>query len=326
MSAMPYPWQDSLWRRVLRQWREDRLPHALLLAGPSGLGKRHFAEAMAKSLLCEKTADDGLACGICHSCRLFESGAHPDYSDLGPEAPGKAIRIDEVRRLIEFIGLTRGLGKYKIGLIESAEALNAAAANALLKTLEEPPEGALLLLVSNRPGTLPATVRSRCQALPFSRPAAEKSQSWLEGELEPAQKPLAALLLSRAGGAPLAALELGDAQRIGREEAWLDELSRAHFDAGELADRMMGTDPAQALDVYVALLRDLVRCVLGAPLREIPSRTRELQALSGGVHLQVVFACLDQAERLRTQLSKGLNMALQMEELLRRYQAAVASA
>ncbi|MFO7642692.1 MAG: DNA polymerase III subunit delta', partial [Candidatus Competibacteraceae bacterium] len=162
------PWHEPLWRQFQQSRAAGRLPHALLLAGPAGLGKLAFAKRLARALLCETPDVEGDACGRCRSCRLFQAGSHPDYRMEQPVEEGKAIRIDPIRELCGFLGFTAQYGGYKIALLEPADRLNLNAANSLLKTLEEPPGDCLLLLVTAHPARLPATVRSRCQKVSFA--------------------------------------------------------------------------------------------------------------------------------------------------------------
>jgi DNA polymerase-3 subunit delta' len=317
--SVPYPWQQRQWNQLCKQREAERVPHALLFSGAPGLGKRQLAEAFAQAALCEQPQSDGLSCGQCHACRLFAAGTHPDYAVIEPESAGKAIRIDAVRSLIDFLNLTRSFGQYKVAIVEPADALNVHAANALLKTLEEPPEGVLLMLVTSLPSALPATVRSRCQVLGFGVPQIAEARKWLAPQLGEGSE----IALALAGGAPLAALGHADEERLGRRGGWTAALAKARFDPAALSAEMAGADYAQALDVCAAWLRDLARVGVGAPVRENPDRAGDLRSLGERVDLQGVFACLEQALRLRRLLNSGLNAQLQLEELLMCYQTAL---
>lgn len=199
------PWHALIWRQWQQQIQERRLPHALLLTGLSGLGKRTLGRALAYFVLCSN--HQGLqACGKCRSCRFIESGFHPDLHILEPEAEGKAIRVDQVREMTTQVQKSAQLGGYKVVIIWPAEALNINAANALLKTLEEPEPLTQFILVSDQPSSLPATLRSRCQIWSVKPPSLDQGKAWLKPQLTPEQNP--EMLLKAAGGRPLHALKL----------------------------------------------------------------------------------------------------------------------
>ena len=205
--ALPLPWQADIWRQWLAQMRDQRLPHAILLAGLPGLGKRTLARALAHYLLCEQPQATR-PCEECASCQLLISGFHPDWHQLEPESPGKAIKIDAIRRVNAQVQQSAQRGGYKLVLIWPAEAMNINAANALLKTLEEPEPNTQFILVSDQPSSLPATLRSRCQQWTLSPPAFQQGQDWLNCQLSQDQQP--EMLLRAAGGRPLQALKLAE--------------------------------------------------------------------------------------------------------------------
>lgn len=202
------PWHAEAWSRLSTQLFQDRLPHALLVTGPSGIGKGEFVEYLARSLLCERRGEAGRSCGLCQSCRWFSAQTHPDFRVLEPEEEGKPIRVDGIRGLAEALSLTSQCGGHQIGVIRPAHLMNPQAANSLLKTLEEPNLGTVLVLVSAQPSRLPATIRSRCQSILLVPPSAARARAWLEPRLKPGQA--LDVLLSLVGGGPLAALELAE--------------------------------------------------------------------------------------------------------------------
>ena len=156
-----YPWQQPLWQQLAGR---SQHAHAYLLHGPSGIGKRALAERLMAYLLCQSPS--GLdACGNCKSCHLLAAGTHPDNFVLEPEEADKPIKVDQVRELVDFVVQTAQLGGRKVVLLEPAEAMNLNAANALLKSLEEPPANTLFFLMAHSPGRLLPTIRSRCRIL-----------------------------------------------------------------------------------------------------------------------------------------------------------------
>lgn len=229
MSSAPLPWQESL----LAHWlaRRDAWPHALLLHGPPGFGKRRLAEYLAQSQLCEQPTESGRPCRSCVACGWVAERQHPDLRWVEPqtdeaETEGKVraeiIRIEQVRALTDFVMLSAHRRTAKIVVICPAEAMNLAASNALLKTLEEPPPGTFLLLVSDYPGRLPATILSRCAKLPAPRPRLGEAIEWLRAQTlaEPEN------LLAQAGGAPLRALTLAEGDFQTERRYFLGELAQ----------------------------------------------------------------------------------------------------
>jgi len=173
------PWLVSTFADLQQRRAQGRLAHALMFVGPAGIGKHQLAERFAQSLLCAQPHADGQPCGHCHACSLYAAGTHPDLFRLSPEEDSKNIRIDQIRALIEGMSLSSHYGRHKVVILNPADAMNIAAANALLKTLEEPPADTILLLVTDRPSFLPATIRSRCQTLRLALPARDEAQAWL---------------------------------------------------------------------------------------------------------------------------------------------------
>lgn len=228
-----YPWQQEFWQKLLHSRRF--WGHALLLKGKQGTGKYDFARRLAQSLLCTAPAANLQACDRCASCGWFEQNGHPNFYQIAPEAfaagagetaekeesdeksgatakksASQQIGIEQIRKLNDFVYLTGHQGGYKIVLIYPAETMNTAAANALLKKLEEPPENVLFILVTHQPQHLLPTIRSRCQQLAMPLPDAATAAAWLQQQgVNETQEYLAA-----AGYAPLTALLLaqgGDA-------------------------------------------------------------------------------------------------------------------
>lgn len=211
MSAL-LPWHHEAWENLLRRKKTDHLPHALLLKGPEGLGKCHFAEQWVQAFLCQSVDQNGLACQQCRDCQLYQAGNHPDHIRIAPAEKGVPIKIDQIRELSRFLEHTSQRGGYKIALLNPADAMNLNAANSLLKTLEEPPPSSFLLLVSANPFQLPATLRSRCQGLAFRIPPLEQTLAWLTPQLTDQDDPR--LLISLSGGAPGKALAYAEGDKI----------------------------------------------------------------------------------------------------------------
>jgi len=245
------PWQQRALQTALSALAEGRLGHALLLTGPEQMGKREIARRLAARLLCPQPGSDGLACGGCRGCSLLAAGTHPDLLTVGlavNENTGKLrseIVVEQMRTLSEWFSLTPQLGGAQVALIEPADALNASAANALLKTLEEPAAGRYLLLVTDRPGRLVATLRSRCHRLEFRLPAADEARAWLaaRGHHEPALSQA----LAAARGHPGLAAEWLDGGGLALREAVRRDLERLGAGRGQplaLAQAWLADDQA----------------------------------------------------------------------------------
>ncbi len=201
------PWISPCQAELLQAFADQRLGHAPLVQGPAGVGKRLLAGWLVKRLLCLDS--DGVEpCGSCRSCQLIEAGTHPDLFQVGLEEERSQILVDQIRRLAAGLVLTPGVGQYRVGLIDGAELMNQAAANALLKTLEEPSPGVWLVLVSDQPALLPATIRSRCQAVAVRPPAEETARKWLAECCPEASPDDIEAALAFTGGAPLMARDL----------------------------------------------------------------------------------------------------------------------
>lgn len=236
---VPCPWHQEEMQRLMEQHAQRRLPHALLLSGAAGTGKQRLAQSLAQTLLCQRPVGE-LACGQCDACHLSAAGTHPDLHTLGPEGDSRAIKIDQVRRLMDFCARTAHYDGARLALIAPAEALNRNAQNALLKTLEEPGEGLVLILVSHQPSLLLPTVRSRCQRRHLPLPELASALRWLSPQVGEGQAPA---LLAAARGAPLRAAALQEAE-------WFTARDRL---VGQLLAVAQGrASPSQAAQVLAA--------------------------------------------------------------------------
>ena len=256
---MTHPWLQAVETEFAERLQGGRVAHAFLISGPPGTGKGELAGRFMASLLCLEGGYP--ACGSCRSCSLLQTGAHPDGHVVTFEQHPKKdelrteIVIDQVRRLTECLQLTNTISRRKAALIHPAEAMNSSAANALLKTLEEPPGDATLLLVSHQPSRLPATIRSRCQALHVRLPERQAALAWLEQAVvqAPAQSSAqasveAALALEAAAGSPLVALRMlgqGETRAYRELDATLDTLRAGRCEPAAAMAAVAEIDPAQ---------------------------------------------------------------------------------
>ena len=245
------------------------------------------------------------------------AGSHPDILTVVPEEPGKPIRIDDIRDLGERSVLTAEGDGYRVCLLNPADAMTHGAANALLKTLEEPVAQTLLLLVSAHPNRLPATIRSRCQRLRFDPPPARQAQAWLAEQGQAA----AIELLGLAGGAPLRAVALADqglGERLLGMAAELEALLGGRTDVVVLAAQWQDLPLATQLEYLMQWVTDLVRLKSheNPPILFHAGRSADLQSLGQRIDLRRMFLFLDELTTLRRQLGNNPNAQLATERLL----------
>lgn len=178
-----HPWFNDRFQHLTQLHQVNRLPHALLLHGMPGIGKADFAQSFAHYLLCQQP-ENNRACGHCKPCELNMAGSHPDLYLLEPEEQGKQLKVDQVRALNEFIYSTAQQGGYRVVVLNPADSMNIASANALLKMLEEPGGDTLILLITSKMGQLLPTIKSRCQHVECHPPAEAEAVSWLMNAAE----------------------------------------------------------------------------------------------------------------------------------------------
>jgi DNA polymerase III subunit delta' len=303
------PWHADAWARLQARRQRDALPHALLLAGPAGLGKRDFLATFVKGLLCQQ-ATDGMPCGVCRSCHLVAAGTHPDVAALsfGLRKDGvtrSEIVVDQIRDLSARLAMSSQFGGWQIATVDPADAMNAAAANALLKTLEEPTQATLLVLVADEPARLPATIRSRCQRIDFLVPPREASLAWLASEgVKDAEAALDA-----AGGNPGMAQAWaadGALKQRGEVRHDLKALAAGRGDAMEVVKRWQAAEPARYLWFAAQAATDELRARAAGVVAPLESQLDD----------ESLDAWYGKANRARDALRGPLRVDLLLLELL----------
>lgn len=323
-----YPWQQPLWQN-LNQDRQ-RLHHAFLMHGRAGIGKYDFALNFTKALLCPNNDGNNHACNKCPSCHWFDDESHPDFRLISPEQETSSdeeisstkktkkktqISVAQIRELSDFLSLsshqTSGL---RVVLINPAEALNQASANALLKMLEEPATGVIFILVAHQLQRLLPTILSRCQKVNMPVPDQAQALAWLnmQGVKNPEQQ------LAYLEGSPIKVLS---------EQAQFDQLSEIwkHLALGRKMEPQTAAPIVIAHSVETGViavqkwLYDIVTVKLGQQARYHLQYARALQALADKVNLGRLFDLQKKTNELRKLATHPLNHELQMESLLVEY-------
>jgi len=316
--SLPIPWLEPCLQALREAIARDRLPHGLLLTGQPGIGKAALAGMLAQLLLCEARGGNAAACGQCTACIQLRAGTHPDCFTVAPEDESQVIKVEQVRGLGEHLALSSHRGGFKIAIINPADAMNINAANSLLKTLEEPSDNTVLVLVSTRPARLPATLRSRCQQLRIPVPDPDLARSWLSARLA-GQDP--GRYLQLAGGAPFEALRLAGAKVIETRREQFQIL--VHILDGK-ADPLRvaadwckdeGLQPVQWLrDWLMDLIR--LRATGRAGMVHSVDLAEGLAVLASRFDSRALFRQLDNINRLLRNNDGSLNRQLMTEDIL----------
>jgi DNA polymerase-3 subunit delta' len=307
------PWHSAAIGQLRQAWTANRLPHAILVQGAEGLGTESFAAWLSAAVLCEKSVDGALeVCGSCASCALIKAGSHPDLHWIAPEEDKTQLSVDQVRAACEKLSKTSFRQGYKVAIIEPAHQMTPGAANSVLKTLEEPSKGSLLVLLTSRPSGLLPTVRSRCQKLTITRPSTAEAMAWLQQESGKAVPPA---LLEFSGGAPLKALEYAggrfDALNQHMQKSLRDLLGgdadvtqvAAEWEKDALIDRLVW------LDLWLSALARTG--IAGSDDRiTFPGGPAHLPSPSRPLNISALYSMVDRTRALKAQLART---ALQRE-------------
>jgi DNA polymerase-3 subunit delta' len=321
---MIYPWQEKQWQYLMQVHAANRLPHALLFSGTAGLGKVDFTRAFLQYLLCEKKESicqthyhsPSLSQSVCHACCLLKEETHPNLLLIKPEKQGQAIKIDQIRMINHFAYQSGFHDNYRIIVIHPADSMNINAANALLKTLEEPPLGCLFILISDQAALLPITIKSRCQHIFFPIPEKKMALNWLESENKE-------LLLNIANGAPMLALNLS-APFLDNREKLFESLCLLRKNQGSplsIALSLAEIDILFILDLIYSWLMDSVKLKLNITIITNQDYNQEISELMLDISIDQIIELIIYLQGIRKNLQEGihLNKQLLLENLLIRY-------
>jgi len=308
-------------RRLRRMADENRLPHALLFAGPDGIGKKRAGRVLAAMILCQGHAPH--PCGTCASCQALTHGSHPDYYELVPEAQGKGtpmIRIEAVRAMQQAVSRYPVMSNGRVVLIDDADRMNEAAANSLLKTLEEPPGAVTFILVTSAPSSLLATIRSRCLTVTFGMIPPETMRQALvrRGLPEPDAEELSlladgsmgrAISLYEEGGLDLrdeALTLLEHLPQIRMTEIWQEAETKGKWERPKIGEWVLYLN---------MLLRDMLLLYVdgGSRLLYHSDRRKRLLTLLDAYPEDRIFAMLSCVRDLQKRLQSNASPALQLE-------------
>ena len=332
----PCPWHRRALEKLLAE--RARLPHALLIHGAAGIGKVEFARGLAAAILCEAPRPTG-ACGTCPSCHWFSQGNHPDYREILPEAAEEddaepeadgakekakslVIKIDQIRAVADFIALSTHRSGWRVLVLHPAEALQPASANALLKTLEEPPPRTLIAMVSDQPARLLATIRSRCRRLALSLPPRAAALAWLRAE--GVGEPEAAL--DAAGGAPLLARDLAEPEEAELRRRLLAELAKPGGADAQFAATIDRTRLERAIWWMQTWVHDLIRARLAGDVRHHGGQAVTIRARAKASDLDALLDLDRELVEARRLAAHPLNPRLVSEHLLMSYNRATSGA
>lgn len=315
-----FSWQQKNWLTLTDSLKNQRLGHGLLFHGAAGIGKNAFALEFAHWLMCEQPLTDS-ACGQCKSCNLNNAHSNPDLLMIEPEEEGKAIKVDQIRDLIQKVSLTSHSQNYRVIIISPADALNINASNSLLKTLEEPPNNTVLILVSDAPSKLMATIRSRTQMVRFDLPSEQESLEWLQQQnIEQPE-----LVLKLNANAPLSALSMSQGNGlIVREQLFNNwqALAEGNADALESAAiwlkegfKVLGSLPLQWVSSWIT---DMIRTMQGGHIESMSNMdyAQTLQKLARQVDLKSMYGLLDRLNDTIQLMDSPANQQTLIESLL----------
>lgn len=341
-----YSWQQELWQKLAltRRFRA----HALLLKGRAGIGKLDLAMNLAKFRLCDNPLPIGEACGACLSCGWFDKGGHPDFYHVAPEAtsslsdkaavaseydelsgkikpkkkPNQQINVAQIRALSDFVYMTGHQHRQRIVLICPAENMNPAAANALLKKLEEPPLHVLFILVAHRPHHLLPTIRSRCQSINMPTPDVAQATLWLKqrGVIEPEG------CLAAASFAPLLALRFNEQNYVMQHNVFIEQISAPqNMNPVALAETMQQSDLPTVVSWMQKWCYDLLSFCVTGKIRYHLSRIEKIQTLTLTIDIKALITFLRSLQSSQQLSSYPLNPRLFLEEIFLTYAALISS-
>ncbi len=321
-----YPWLRPAFEQLLSQYQSGRGHHALLLHSLPGMGGEALCYALSRWLMCQHP-QGAKSCGQCRSCQLMQAGTHPDYLQLAVEKGRSSLGVDAIRQLSDKLASHARQGGARVIWIPDANLLTEAAANALLKTLEEPPENCWFFLATHEPGQLLPTLRSRCLYWHLTPPEPAFAEGWLERECQASLLDIRTAL-RLCSGAPAAALDLLDGKNWQQRQMLCQALNKAQESSDLLALRSELNDDraVERLDWLSALLLDAVKWRRGASGAMVNlDQAPLIEKLANRQSDMILHMMLGQILTCRQQLVSvpGINRELLLTEMLLRWERAL---
>ncbi len=317
-----FPWLQASWLQLCNYIDQKRIPQALLITGVNGLGKQQLANCYAQTLLCNAPQENGVCCGKCQSCLLFKADTHPDYLLIEPEEQGKSIGIAAIRKLTSILTLKPQYENYRVVIINPADSLNHASANAFLKYLEEPTERTCLILITDKPNKLPATIRSRCQKLFIPQVSNQESLEtwWKQNGILDNQD----LLFNLSQGAPLLAKQFYETNLLKERKDYFNhwiKLSTSKENFITVAEQWAKLDNTKISLLIVWIISWVVDAIKLTYVNQNinlynPDLVTNLQEIAVKLDLKKMYKYYDFLLLSQQRLESQLNKQLVFEEIL----------
>ncbi len=314
-NSQVYPWQQQVWKTLTGRF--PNVGHGLLFYGKKGCGKHAFAQYFLTWLLCLNKQPEG-ACGECSSCLWIKSDTHPNYVYLSTDDDNKKanakIRIDKIRDLLPFVQQT--VDGWRVIVIDPAEALNIASSNALLKTLEEPGDRVMIILLAEHFLKLPATIRSRLQHFALDRIEPDQAQQYLHAHLPDLPNDQAKLLLNLSNQMPLLAIERHNAAWLARRhefaQDWQKLVAEKNMPLFYATKWNKELNFADFIHMFEYLLADL----MALKLNHVTNNSDiDLRPLAEYYALESLFNLYDELQQAKRKLQQNVQSNLLMDDL-----------
>lgn len=307
---MIHTWHQKSWNQLVATRNAKHLPHAILISGAKGTGKQAFAEALVSSLLCESPMENYYACGECKGCHVKSADVHPDYFQIALVENKTQIVVDQIRELNEFLHMSRSYSGSRVAFINPAETLNVNAANSLLKSLEEPADNTVIILLTSQLSTLLPTIKSRCQILHLATPSKEVALQWLSQQTIQ-HKPED--LLEMANGQPLHALELDNEENFERRNDFSNDLLSVVMQQKsitEISKKWQNTSKYELIGWQIHWVQQLIKYHFS------PAQQKPILQLPHAIDDANLWQLHDQLIKFRRLAHTSLNPQLFVENML----------